>query len=247
MVAVSVNNLSLNRDIYNRVIEGYNQGDATELLRFMLEQQNWSKQWRSVEPIVNKDQSLKLTELYITLIKIADKIANTGEFNLWDGRQNEVLGHRGWYVRDYILPPLLKHLSGGNVTTAQQFFDIYAKQASPEYGVVQSLLTANDFRRYIDIYEQKLFDNSKTTQQSYFENAQCVFKNIISGRAVVLLTQDTIQAFCDFCKVFTDDKCPYYKPEYAKDAQKAVDMVAHDWKLEQQRFAQLQAQGQKDI
>ena len=69
---------------------------------------------------------------------------------------------------------------------------------SPEYGVVQSVITAQDLRMWTEVYKQGNFGHKDTTANSYFADAQQVFSNIVQGRSIVLLTNDF---YCDILQI----------------------------------------------
>ena len=228
MASVSVSGLQADAQLYNRVVSEYRSGNKNELIRFVLEQYNWAMRLtRRDENTVTYNQSKRLTVLYITLAKIANAVTGKGEYNLWDTRTNEVIGHRGWYIRDYILRDVVADVLP-EFDNVQQMFSKGQSFMSPEYGVVQSIITAQDLRAWTDMYKQGAFRHQDTSTDSYFEDAQQVFRNIVSGRSVVLLTNDTLQALKDFAVVFTDEKNPMYRPEYEKTINGAVQIVNQD-------------------
>ena len=228
MAGVSVSGLQMNAELYNRIVTAYKNGNKNELIRFVLGQYNWSMCLsRQLEDVLTYNQSRRMTVLYITLAKIANAVTGKGEYNLFDTRPNTVIGHKGWYVRDYILRDVVKTVMP-EFDGVRQMFDRGQSFMSPEYGVVQSVITAQDLRMWTDIYKQGRFAHKDTTVNSYFADAQQVFSNIVSGQSIVLLTQDTLQALKDFTSVFADENNPMYKPEYTKTINEAVQIVNQD-------------------
>ncbi len=228
MASVSVSGLQADAKLYNQVVAAYRAGNKNELIRFVLEQYNWARRLtHRAESTLTYNQSKRLTVLYITLAKIANAVTGKGEYNLWDTRTNEVIGHRGWYIHDYILTDVVADALP-EFDNVQQMFNKGQRFMSPEYGVVQSIITAQDLRAWTDMYKQGAFQHQDTTADSYFADAQQVFRNIVSGRSVVLLTNDTLQALKDFATVFADEKNPMYRPEYEKTINSAVQIVNQD-------------------
>lgn len=228
MTSVSVLGLKADDKLYDQVVTAYRAGDRNDLIRLILEQYNWAAQLsRRLESKITYNQSRRLTILYITLAKIANAVAGKGEYNLWDTRTNEIIGHRGWYVRDYILKDIVEKALP-EFKDAQQMFIKLKGSMSPEYGVVQSVITAQDLHAWIEMYKQGAFKHKDTTADSYFKDAQKVFRSIVSGRSVVLLTNDTLRALKDFADVFADEKNPMYKPEYEKAISEAARIVNQD-------------------
>ncbi|MBP3397744.1 MAG: hypothetical protein J6K82_02330 [Alphaproteobacteria bacterium] len=228
MTSVSVLGLKADDKLYDRVVTAYRAGDRNDLIRLILEQYNWVAQLsHRLESKITYNQSRRLTVLYITLAKIANAVAGKGEYNLSDTRTNEIIGHRGWYVRDYILKDIVEKALP-EFKDAQQMFIKLKGSMSPEYGVVQSVITAQDLHAWIEMYKQGAFKHKDTTTDSYFKDAQKVFRSIVSGRSVVLLTNDTLRALKDFADVFADEKNPMYKPEYEKAISEAARIVKQD-------------------
>ena len=228
MAGVSLSGLQMDADLYNRVVTAYKNGNKNELIRFVLEQYNWSMCLsRQFEDVIPYNQSRRMTVLYITLAKIANAVTGKGEYNLFDTRPNTVIGHKGWYVRDYILKDVVEKVMP-EFNNVRQMFDRGQSFMSPEYGVVQSVITAQDLRMWTEVYKQGNFGHKDTTANSYFADAQQVFSNIVQGRSIVLLTNDTLQALKDFTSIFADEKSPMYKPEYKKTINEAVRIVNQD-------------------
>lgn len=228
MSRVSVYGLQADAKLYNQVVAAYRAGNNNELIRLILAQYNWAIRLDSrLESTITYNQSRRLAVLYITLAKIANAVSGKGEYNLTDVRENELIGHRGWYIRDYMLPDIIQKALP-TVGTVRQLFDKGQKFMSPEYGVVQSIITAGDLRKWLSIYEQQQTAPKGVIEDDYFADAQQVFRNIVSGRSVVLLTRDTLVALKDFTTVFYDEKNPKYKPEYEKTINEAIQIVNQD-------------------
>ena len=229
MVAASVMGLQADKDLYNKVVKAYNAGNVNELLRLMMEQYNWTHLSHKYEASLTYQQSRRMTILYITLIKIANAVANKGEYNLSDTRTNEVIGHRGWYISDYIFKDIIQKALP-HIADSDEFFrkSTQRQYLSPEYGVVQSIITGPDLRKWQDMYNTGKFVHKDSTQESFFADAQQVFRNIASGRSVVLLTNDTLRALTDFMNVFADKTNPMYKPEYNTAIDETLKVVKGD-------------------
>ncbi len=229
MVAASVMGLQADKDLYNKVVKAYNAGNVNELLRLMMEQYNWTHLSRKSEASLTYQQSRRMTILYITLIKIANAVANKGEYNLSDTRTTEVIGHRGWYIRDNIFKDIIQKALP-HIADSDEFFrkSTQCQYLSPEFGVVQSIITEQDLRKWQDMYNTGKFVHKDSTQESFFADAQQVFRNIASGRSVVLLTNDTLRALTDFMNVFADKTNPMYKPEYNTAIDETLKVVKGD-------------------
>lgn len=227
MVAFSTRGLQADAKLFNSVVGEYYKGDKGQLNRLMLEQYNWTRLSSLLDGSVTRQQSRRLTILYVTLIKIADAITGKGEYNLKDDRENEVVSHRGWYIKDFIFPDIIKkdYPDFGDTNT---LFNRTRSFLSLEYGVVQSIITAQDLQNWTGAYNDKRFVVQETTSDSYFGDAQQVFKNIVSGRSIVLLTNDALNAFREFLRVFADTKNPAYKPEYTDMINQAQQVVRQD-------------------
>lgn len=243
MVAASVMGLQADKDLYNKVVKAYNAGNVNELLRLMMEQYNWTHLSHKYEASLTYQQSRRMTILYITLIKIANAVANKGEYNLRDTRTNEVIGHRGWYISDYIFKDIIQkalpHIADSNELFRKS---TQCQYLSPEYGVVQSIITGPDLRKWQDMYNAGKFVHTDSTQESFFADAQQVFRNIASGRSIVLLTNDTLKALTDFMNVFGDKENPAYKPEYTQAIDQTKQIVKQDIQEYNQAILHLQQQ-----
>lgn len=211
--------------LYNQVVSAYRNGNKNELIRLVLEQYNWAMRLsHQSENTLTYNQSVKLTVLYITLVKIANAITGQGEYNLSDTRINEVISHRGWYLRDYILKDIVEKAlpEMGNV---HQMFAKGQVFLSPEYGVIQSVVTAQDLRKWSDMYKTKTFNSKDTNPDTFFADAQQLFRNIDSGRSVMFLTNDGVRALTEFTEIFADEKNPAYRAEYEPAINSAIHTV----------------------
>lgn len=225
MTTTSVQGLQMDSKLYNQVVSAYRNGNKNELIRLVLEQYNWAMRLsHQAENTLTYNQSVKLTVLYITLAKIANAITGRGEYNLSDTRTNEVIGHRGWYLHDYILKDIVEKAlpEMGNV---RQMFAKGQAFLSPEYGVIQSIVTAQDLRKWSDMYKTKTFNSKDTNPDSFFADAQQLFRNIDSGRSVMFLTNDGVRALTEFTEIFADEKNPAYRAEYEPAINSAIHTV----------------------
>lgn len=225
MTTTSVQGLQMDSKLYNQVVSAYRNGNKNELIRLVLEQYNWAMRLsHQSENTLTYNQSVKLTVLYITLAKIANAITGRGEYNLSDTRTNEVIGHRGWYLRDYILKDIVEKAlpEMGNV---RQMFAKGQAFLSPEYGVIQSIVTAQDLRKWSDMYKTKTFHSKDTNPDTFFADAQQLFRNIDSGRSVIFLTNDGVRALTEFTEIFADEKNPAYRAEYEPAINSAIHTV----------------------
>ena len=258
MVATSTNGKGPNVALYNEIAAGIKKGDFTPLVRFILAQRNFElgsgladmrvrhssgAPERSVEDLLNKEQSENLIKIYITAARLLGDWADRGNYaNLNDTRTAAIMAHRGWYLSDYILPTLMRRARPDfdkkypdDKQLLRAFYMGFETQSTPEFDVVQSILTDKDLAKYIKIFKEQKFVHPNTTPASYYADAQKVFHNILNGRSVVLLTVNTIQQLNEFLQIFGDKNSPYHKPEYNDVIKAAVDLVRNQWAAEQQR------------
>ena len=238
-------------ELYDKIIADLNSGKKNEIARFILNQRNWVMNQRSwtkdyvdgtpkqqYEDLVGFDQAKRLIRTYITAIYLLRDYANGGVANLKDDRNNAIMKHRGWYLRDFIFPPILKKM--GESGDVDEFYRRFTQKSSPEYGVVQSILMASDFDSYIDKYDKNGFlPQHNYTRENYMQDLMAVFDNIVSGRSIVLMEPTTIDAFNRFGHFCCDKTKPEFKKEYIAKANAATVVVQKDWTVEKERLAAL--------
>ena len=268
MTAISILNAKVDKVLYDKIMKDVGSGKNNEILRFILNQKNWIRHFNSwikygdgtpqqdIEDVVSSNQSKRLINTYITAIYLLRDYAQGGTSNLNDTRTADIMGHRGWYMHDYILPPILKRSTGycflnkdekaaydGRRLEDKYILDIFykrmASQSTPEFGVVQSILMGGDFDMYMNQYKQNKFVTDGYTCENYMKDLEAVCDNIINGRSIVLMEPNTIAAFNRFGVFYCDKKNPYFKKEYAEKARAAAVVVQGDWNVEKARLAAL--------
>ena len=171
---------------------------------------------------------------YITAIYLLRDYADGGISNLGDNRNNAILCHRGRYLDEFIFPFILKKM--GESRTLGEFYKYYTPKSTPEYGVVQSILMADDFDVYMNKYDKNEFTRPGYIREDYMQDLQLVFDNIINGRSIVLMEPKTIDAFNRFGYFCCDSNKPEFKPEYVDKANAAAAIVRKDRNVERQRL-----------
>ena len=265
MVAISTNGKGPDIKRYNEIVDGINANNFNPMIRFILEQKNYTRDFglagrravykdgtpdQLIEDLLNKEQSENLVRIYITAARLLGNWADKGNFaNLDDVRPAVVLDHRGWYLSERILPKLLrrampdfaKKYPNSDYQLMRAFYDGFAAQATPEFNTVQSILTGEDFEKYIKPFRDNKFVHPNTTPASYYADAQKVFEYIADGRSVVLMHWPTLQKLQEFARVFGDEKSPYHKPEYNAAIERASALTIRQWDAERARLANLRA------
>ena len=255
MAGISIREGSVDAELYNNIMNGLLAGNNNELILFILDQRNWIEYRKrylkyedgtpeqSIDDMVGFSQSRRLLNIYITAIWLLRDYAKGGVSNLHDERAGTIMDHRSWYLKDYIFPPILKKMWGNtghkDWESVDGFYKHFRQQSNPKYGVVQSILIANDFDEYLEKWNTPDFFNKEYTQANYMDDLQLVFDNIINGRSIVLMEPRTIDAFNKFGKFCCDKTNPHFKPEYVKKAKAAAAVVQQDWDVEKARLAQL--------
>ena len=248
LISIKQRGVGVDQELYDKIMADLRAGKKDEIARFMLDQRNWIKYRESfvkygdgtptqqVTDVITYSQATRLMNIYVTAIYLLRDYANGGEANLWDDRSNDIMKHRGWYLDKYIFPPILGKI-GENSLGA--FYQRFISKMTPEYGVVQSILTAKDFDTYVKKYDDNNFIRSQYGRDGYMQDLSVVLDYIANGRSIVLMEPRTIDAFNKFGKFCCDKTNPHFKPEYVKKAKAAAAVVQQDWDIEKARLAQL--------
>lgn len=250
---VSTHNVNPNAHMVSASVDAAMAGDVNPVLRFVLSQKNFSnvfgrRQIKNsggapvfVEDLITAPQARRLIVTYVTAAHILGRWGNPGHYsNLVDDRPNAILNHRGWYMQDMILPPIVRKAAPKlsdqfrGADARLMMIELYKRcdnVMTPQYGVVQSILTGADITKYIDAFNA--IDAERRTV--FFENMQSVFSAIATGRSVVLMTNDTVSAMRRLFEIFANQRDPAYRPQYYADQCAAAKILNQDM-LDQQRL-----------
>ncbi len=261
MTSISIKQpgVCVDEEIYNKIVADLKAGKRNEIIRFILNNRNWVQikhasiqypgisQTQFVEDMVSFSQAKRLMNIYRTAIELL-RYTTGRKANLDDDRTAAIMGHRGWYLDDYIFSPILekiwKNTRNEDLVDLGVFYKRFAPQSNPKYDVVQSILMAKDFNEYLAKWNDAGFFDDKYTRANYMDDLQLVFDNIIKGRSIVLMEQGSINAFNKFGKFCCDKTNPYFKPEYLEKAKAAAAVVQEDWTFEKNRLAGLRQPNQ---
>ncbi|MBO7509302.1 MAG: hypothetical protein J6T57_03445 [Alphaproteobacteria bacterium] len=244
----------VDKELYDKVMTDLRAGRKNEIIRFILNQRNWIKYRTSfvnygdgtpkqrVEDVITYSQAARLMNIYVTAIYLLRDYAKGGEANLYDDRNNAIMLHRGWYLDEFIFPPILKKIGENSL---DDFYKRFVSKMTPEYGVVQSILAAKDFNDYTKKYSDNNFIRPQYDRERYMQDLYVVFDNIINGRSVVLMEPETIKAFNSFGHFCCDGNNPGVKPEYVNKIRAAAAVVQQDWNVEKARLAELKQKNQR--